>query len=195
MQYTTTRFIPHPSGASWSSTTPGTSSVALLSEDIQNQKGWQHAPISSTSWNRFQRVAALWTRVSQPFSNAESQSTSIEKEIERVLLDLKSQVRLQHIDRIRAYLAQYPELLDVLPRAVDAARSHFPQAQLILDIYQDPEIEDHYLVIYVRLHEYNDEILEQMERAEQEFMRELASKEGWIQLTTDFRVPEEEDAL
>jgi hypothetical protein len=64
-----------------------------------------------------------------------------------------------------------------------------------MDVYQDPEIDDNYLVLYIRLKHYDDSVIERLEEAEAEFLNQLVSKRGWIQLTTDFREPEEEDAL
>jgi hypothetical protein len=94
-------------------------------------------------------------------------------------------------DRSKEYLLQFTEFLDVIPKAVDAAKKHFPEAQLVVDVYQDPEIDDHYLVLYVRSKYYDDSFIERLEKAEAEFLNQLVNKRGWIQLTTDFREPEE----
>jgi hypothetical protein len=94
-------------------------------------------------------------------------------------------------DRIREYLLQFTELLDVIPKAVNAAKKHFPEAKLVMDVYQDPEIADCYLVLYVRSKYYDDSFIERLEKAEAEFLDQLMSKEGWIQLTTDFQELEE----
>ena len=109
-------------------------------------------------------------------------------EIER----LAPGVRLANPDGIREYLLRYPELVEVVSLAVDTARRHFPEAQLVLDVYQDPEIDDKYLVLYFRLKSYTD-FVDRYERAQAEFIPHLRGKRGWIQLTTDFREPEEED--
>jgi hypothetical protein len=108
-------------------------------------------------------------------------------EIER----LAPGVRLADPDGIREYLSQYPELVEVVPLAVDAARRHFPEAQLVLDVYKDPEIDDRYLVLYFRLRSYTD-FVDRLEEAQAEFLPHLRGKRGWIQLTTDFREPEED---
>jgi hypothetical protein len=92
-------------------------------------------------------------------------------------------------DRIREYLLQFTELLDMIPKAVEAAKKHFPEAQLTMDVYQDPEIDDCYLVLYVRSKYYDDSFIERLEKAEAEFLNQLVNKAGWIQLTTDFQEP------
>jgi hypothetical protein len=50
-------------------------------------------------------------------------------------------------------------------------------------------------VANIRPKHYDDSVIERLEEAEAEFLNQLVSKRGWIQLTTDFREPEEEDAL
>jgi hypothetical protein len=37
--------------------------------------------------------------------------------------------------------------MNVIRKAINAAQKHFPEAQLIMDLYEDPEIEDYYLVL------------------------------------------------
>jgi hypothetical protein len=122
-------------------------------------------------------------------------SESIVIDIEGLIEWLARKVRLENPHSIREYLLRFTELLDVIPKAVDAAKKHFPEAQLVMDVYQDPEIADYYLVLYIRLKYYDDSIIERLEKAEAKFLNQLANKRGWIQLTTDFREPEGEDAL
>jgi hypothetical protein len=122
-------------------------------------------------------------------------SESVVIDIERLMEWLARRVRLENPHSIREYLLRFTELLDVIPQAVDAAKKHFPEAQLVMDVYQDPEIADCYLVLFIRLKHYDDSVIERLEKAEAEFLDQLVNKEGWIQLTTDFREPEGEDVL
>ena len=122
-------------------------------------------------------------------------SKSVMIDIERLMDWLVPKVRLENPHSIREYLLRFTELLDVIPQAVDAAKRHFPKAQLVMDVYRDPEITDCYLVLYIRLKHYDDSVIERLEKAEAEFLDQLVNKAGWIQLTTDFREPEGEDAL
>jgi hypothetical protein len=94
-------------------------------------------------------------------------------------------------DRSKEYLLQFTDLLDVVSIVVDAAKKRFPEAQLVMDVYQDPEIDDDHLVLYVRLRSYDDSVIEQLRKARTEFRNQLVKKKGWIHLTTDFRKPEE----
>jgi hypothetical protein len=122
-------------------------------------------------------------------------SESVVIDIEELIEWLARRVRIESLHGMRKYLLQFTELLDVIPQAVDAAKKHFPEAQLVMDVYQDPEIDDSYLVLYITLKQYDDSVIERLEKAEAEFLNQLVSKRGWIQLTTDFREPEGEGAL
>jgi hypothetical protein len=122
-------------------------------------------------------------------------SESVVISIEELMASLAGKVRFENPNSIREYLLQYTDVLDVIPKAVDAARRHFPEAQLFMDVYQDPEIADCFLVLYVRLRHYDDSVIERLQEAEAEFLNQLVHKRGWIQLTTDFREPEGERGL
>ena len=114
-----------------------------------------------------------------------------ERLIEALMIIERIHDRVQFEDfySVLEYLLRFIDILDVIPQVVAAAIKHFPEAQLVMDVYQDPEIDDQYLVLYVRLKNY-DNFVERLEKAEAEFVNQLANKKGWIQLTTDFRVPE-----
>jgi len=122
-------------------------------------------------------------------------SESVVIDIEELMKWLARRVRIESLHSMRKYLLRFTELLDVIPQAVEAAKKHFPEAQLVMDVYQDPEIDDSYLVLYIRLKHYDDSVIERLEKAEAEFLNQLVNKRGWIQLTTDFREPEGEGAL
>jgi hypothetical protein len=129
------------------------------------------------------------------FSAPQRGSKSVVIDIEDLMEYLARKVRIEDPNLIREYLSQFTGLLDVIPEAVNAAKKQFPEAQLVIDVYQDPEIADCYLVLYIRLKHYDDSVIERLEKAEAEFLSHLVSKRGWIQLTTDFREPEGDDAL
>jgi len=129
------------------------------------------------------------------FSEPQRGSESVVIDIEKLIEWMARKVRLENPHSIREYLLHFTELLDVIPKAVDAAKKHFPEAQLVMDVYQDPEIDDCYLVLYIRLKHYDDSVIERLEKAEAEFLNQLVHKRGWIQLTTDFQEPEGEYAI
>ena len=104
----------------------------------------------------------------------------------------ENDVLLRNARGVEEYLLEFPGIMDVLPRAIQAVRKHLPEAQMILDVYRDPEIEDRYLMLCVRTKHYNESFVDRLEKAESEFIGALADTEGWLQLTTDFREPEGE---
>lgn len=119
------------------------------------------------------------------------QTPSLVAEIDWLLNQLQELgVCLGRQDEIREYLLQFPDLIEMIPLAVNAALDHLPEAQLCLEVYRDPEIEDQYLRLVVRTQNYDESVIERIEAAEKEYLALLVGKEGWLQLTTDFREPE-----
>jgi len=114
-------------------------------------------------------------------------STSMFRAVEPLMRWLVEEgVRLRDAGRIQDYIVEFPDLIKVIPQAVRAAKKHLPEAQLVLEVYRDPEIEDRYLVIYARFPSYDEGVMERIEAAEAEFLDLLADAKGWLQLTTDF---------
>jgi hypothetical protein len=121
------------------------------------------------------------------------QLESITFRIEGLMAWLARQVQLEDPDSIREYLLQFIDLLDLIPHAVWVVRKHFPEARMVMTVYQDPEIDDRYLVLYIRLRKYDDSFIDRLEKAERDFLPLLTNKRGWIQLSTDFeRIGEDE---
>jgi hypothetical protein len=68
--------------------------------------------------------------------------------------------------------------LELIPAAIEAARTCLPDAQLFLRVYHDPEVEDMYLMLLVRLPEYDDTVIERIRKAEAMFIDALANRQG-----------------
>jgi hypothetical protein len=99
------------------------------------------------------------------------------------------QVCVRHTEEIADYLARYPDLATHLPAIVAKTRSEFPDGQLCLDLYRDPEIDDSYLTLCVRLVHYDTEIMDRIERASKSFEDCITPDRGYLLLMTDFRPP------
>jgi hypothetical protein len=113
--------------------------------------------------------------------------TSIKnKTIDKLIEDLSNQVEVNNPKSIKLYLTRFRELIDLLPTAISIARKHFPEARIVLDVYLDPEIKDSYIVLLVRVSQYDDSFIERLTVAESELLPLLVNKKGWIQLSTDF---------
>jgi hypothetical protein len=72
----------------------------------------------------------------------------------------------------------------VIRPAVVAARSSFEKNEMTADIYCDPEIDDSYLVLYIRVADRN-QYRAQLEQAKKNFLNRLAGRQGWVQLLCD----------
>jgi len=171
---------------------PNSSSVQQQSI-MKKSEGFPRVSPLYSVWQRL--ITALgWSETSvtlQEQQEVQSLGTqSIVAEIDLLLEHLqKLGVRLGKQEEICEYLLQYPDLIEVIPRAINAAQAHLLEAHLFLELYHDPEIEDRYLVIYARFPKYDESVMERIEAAEEEYLGLLAEKEGWLLLTTDFREP------
>jgi hypothetical protein len=106
--------------------------------------------------------------------------------IGKIIDELSSKAKINEPQHIRRYLSRFTDLIDLLPIAVSIAQKHFPESSIVLDVYVDPEIDDSYIVLYIRLSRYDDTFIERLAAAESEILPLLVNKKGWIQLTTDF---------
>jgi len=173
-----------------------TGAITRVSEQTSSI-GWPglvgpESPEKVPEWHYFRHpLQQLLTIMVNLPSPSHISTISLSEEVRRILRLLEDEgVHLKHLNRVEAHLLEFPNIMDVLPKAVQAAKKHLPEAQLILDVYRDPEIQDCYLVLCVRLKNYDESFMDRLEAAEAEFIDHLADKEGWLQLTTDFRQPE-----
>ena len=92
--------------------------------------------------------------------------------------------------QVRKYLEEHPGLSAIVARLCERSRQEFgPQAELSLELYRDPEIEDRYLTLYVRQDSYPVDLIDQIERVSRPFRRPLARLSGHVLLATDFSRP------
>jgi hypothetical protein len=106
--------------------------------------------------------------------------------VDNLIKWMESNVEVNNLKNIKNYLSRFSDLTDLIPIAVGIAKKHFPEARIVMDVYVDPEISDSYIVLYIRLNQYDDSFIEQLAVAESELFPLLANKEGWIQMSTDF---------
>ena len=91
---------------------------------------------------------------------------------------------------VRRYLLRHLDMVDPMALIGKVAANRFGgSAQLSLELYQDPEVEDSYLTLYVRQEPYDADILDQIEDVSRLFDAELATLSGWLLITTDFGAP------
>jgi hypothetical protein len=93
-------------------------------------------------------------------------------------------------NEIQDYLLYHSDMIEFLKLIITVSLDKFDyKTQLELKIYNDPEIDDSYLALYLRQEEYDANILEAIEDVCIEFEDELADKSGWFELTTDYQPP------
>jgi hypothetical protein len=92
--------------------------------------------------------------------------------------------------QIRRYLSRYFDLTRIVRSVCKLAIDQFSgKAQLSLEVYGDPEIEDTYLALYIRQAPYSEDILKSIEDLRAEYEVDLTDSSGWFLVTTDFRPP------
>ncbi len=99
-------------------------------------------------------------------------------------------IRIPRPAEVRDYLTHYPDVIAVAGKACEAASALFAgQAELSLELYVDPEIDDRYLTLYVRQNTYDPNIMEMIGRVQEGYDCELDASSGWFLVTTDFQPP------
>ncbi len=108
----------------------------------------------------------------------------------------KGGVSIPKASEVLAYLDRFPDLATLLPGLCWQARVEFgPQADLSLELYRDPEIDDRYLILSVRLPRYDSNFMGRIQRVSRRFDDKIAPQSGYILLTTDFRPAGGADAI
>jgi hypothetical protein len=93
-----------------------------------------------------------------------------------------------HPRDVMAYLSSHRELAKIVPLVCEQARREFgEEAELILTVYRDLEIDDRHLTLNVRLKSYGDLMVERMDRVTQPFEEQLCKASGYLLVTTDFQ--------
>lgn len=91
---------------------------------------------------------------------------------------------------VRDYLIKHNDMSKVVFDACVAARRHLDlRYQLSLELYRDPEEDNEHLVLYVRQEKYDENIMDTIDKINEEFEGDLDGKSGWFLVTTDFKRP------
>jgi hypothetical protein len=91
---------------------------------------------------------------------------------------------------VGVYLDAHPDLAQLVPALCARARREFgTDAELILEVYHDPEIDDHYLSLEVRLPSYDETIMERIASVSEPFDEQLCQASGYFLVNTSFRTP------
>jgi hypothetical protein len=92
---------------------------------------------------------------------------------------------------VQDYLAAHPDMVELVERVSAAVARRFAgRAQVSLELYRDPEIDDEYVTLCVRQDPYDEDIMDQIDEAAGDYPAELAELSGWFLVTTDFEPPQ-----
>ena len=115
-------------------------------------------------------------------------TTAIESEAAQAASDSTFNTDVRNVADIDGYLMEHPTLRSLLPRICEHARGEFGcGAELTLELYRDPEIDDRYLTLLVRQPQYDANIVERLDQLAAQFADELDRCTGDLLVTTDFR--------
>jgi len=99
----------------------------------------------------------------------------------------REQVKLVDGDAIREYIRLHSDMASAVDIVASLVRSRFGKnTQLLLDVYNDPEIDDQYLQLRVRAIDYNSEFMNLIDAVDALAEPVLRRRTGRILLTTDF---------
>jgi hypothetical protein len=89
---------------------------------------------------------------------------------------------------VRRYTKAHPSIIPLLPDVSQRVRGEFgSETELALDEYRDPEIDDRYLTLCLRLPNYELDTMDRIERVNQSFENRIKPNTGYLLVTTDFR--------
>jgi len=113
--------------------------------------------------------------------------------IEKAVCELRlaeNHIILPQAQGVAAYLDLHPELAQLLPTICAEVRQALgPAVELSLEMYNDPEVDDRYLTLYVRQDQYEPDILDRLEAVSERFNYRLEEAPGYFLLATDFSRP------
>ncbi len=113
-----------------------------------------------------------------------------------VILPIGTDVAVLNPQNVECYLGEHSALKLLLPQICQRVREEFGQdAELSLELYRDPEIDDRYLTVEVRQHQYESNIMDKLDGLSEEFSTELSQCSGHVLVTTDFSPPRLHDAV
>ncbi len=97
-------------------------------------------------------------------------------------------VKLIAFSDIYDYLYNYPDMISLSRYVIELAVQSFdPNTELSLELYRDSESQYERLTLYVRLREYDKNIMGLIKRTRDEYRNIFPDVKGRFLLTTDFR--------
>jgi len=142
---------------------------------------------------RFPKTTPITTSVSSGyvFFTERQESNAIAARLERELKSLESfGVQIDDFVEVRQYIQDYPDILGLLTPIFSRLNQAFPEPHAVsIELYVDPEQEDRYLRMLVRMNEYKEGVMDRISSAVTDFEEIVAGLDGYLLVTTDFEPP------
>lgn len=121
----------------------------------------------------------------------ESAKAKYRSRLSRLVQDLRKKgVLVPDVVGVGNYLADHPNIEHLLFSVCDSAIKEFGvEAQLSLELYEDPEIPDNYLMLYIRQEKYQKDIMNRIKAVWSSYKNSPDRKLGRLFVTTDFGPP------
>jgi len=116
---------------------------------------------------------------------------SISVPVEDILRHFRAlKAKIEFPLKVRDYLYRYPEIAELSRKVSDVVYQYFDfRAQLSLEIEDDEVPDSEYLVIYIRVPEYDNSVMDRIRKIRESYYDSLNNMNGWFLLTTDFAHP------
>jgi hypothetical protein len=98
----------------------------------------------------------------------------------------KLNILFEDREKVRSYLELHSDMIDVSESVCATARRKYRSAGLLLRVYRDPEYDDGYLSLIIRLKSYPVGTLIELLSVLEEHEGELQDKSGMIHVSTDY---------
>jgi len=93
-------------------------------------------------------------------------------------------------DSVISYLQHYPDIIDILWNASKYSFEFFERrAEISLEISVGDDASDTVIALFIRMEEYPENIIEQLDSVCEQFEPDLTERDGFILITTDFQPP------
>lgn len=144
---------------------------------------------STPDTSRFEACEMVYFEQDDDFTKEESFAMSVP--IENVLrYFLRLGAKIESPSMVRDYLYRYPDIAKLARFVSEQVYSSFDfMAQLSLEIEDDEVPGSEYLVIYVRVPEYDHSVMNRIRKIRESYYDLLDITTGWFLLTTDFSHP------
>lgn len=109
-------------------------------------------------------------------------------DLNECITQIKSlKIKLPHEQEIWEQLVRISQMAKPLSEACKLSRDEFPESELSLEMFFDPEGDDQYPILFIRQKTYENDIMSKIDNLMEKFDWFLEKNIGWFLITTDFK--------